>query len=341
MRIYIDESGNFIPDSSPSRVCCVGALAVPECVAPELIGRFCELRATWTSEPEIKGSALSNEQAASALRLMGEYDVLVEMCALDVGQQSIEQAEAFRRGQAESLLAGITPAHNENARRFVNELRDEWLALPHQLMIQMYVLILVLQEVIKVVPNYYAQRLPQELGRFDWVLDPKDVTLTPFETLWKKIVFPVLQAISLDEPWMRVVGGPFDYSAFSRFDMPIPTYVQPHIRNSERNNGTGLDLGRLFRESLSFPDSKVEPGLQLADIAASTFAKAMNGKLPPEVFRLFGRIMVEKPHRQPTVTLMALGDGPRTKVSPYHAWVLGAIRNRAKAMFVPDTPSSL
>ena len=334
MRIYVDESGSFIPDSSPSRVCCVAALAVPECFAPELLRRFTELRATWTSKPELKGSALSDDQAVVALRLLGEYDVVVEICALDVGHQSVEQTESFRQGQARSLLAGLTPKHNANARHFVNQLRKEWLALPHQLMIQMYVLVLLLEEVIKVVPNYYAQRLPLELGHFDWVLDPKDVTLTPFEELWKKIVFPLLQAISLDDPWMSIIGGPFDYSSFSRFNMPIPKYIQPHVRNRERNDGTGLDLGKLFRESLAFPDSQTEPGLQLADIAASTFTKAMNSKLPPEVFRLFGRVMVEKAHRQPTVRLVALGDGPRIKTGEYHTYVLNAIRHRAKRVFV-------
>jgi hypothetical protein len=41
-----------------------------------------------------------------------------------------------------------------------HELREEWLGLPPQLMVQMYVLVLTLEEVIKVAPNYYAQRLP-------------------------------------------------------------------------------------------------------------------------------------------------------------------------------------
>jgi len=71
-----------------------------------------------------------------------------------------------------------------------------------------------------------------------------------------------------------------------------------------------------------------------ADIVASAFTKAINGKLPPEVFRLLGRIMVAKPHRQPTVRLIVLGAGPQIEVGKYRTYVLGAIRNRAKSMFV-------
>lgn len=334
MRIYIDESGSFIPEAAPSRVSCEAALVVPECFAPELLGRFVALRSTWTDEPEIKGSSLSDEQTAAALRLLGEYDVLVEIGSLDVGHNPVEQIEKFRQGQAKAILAGLTPQHNENSRRWANELRDEWLRLSPQLMVQVYVLVLTLEDVIKVVPNYYAQRLPNELGRFDWILDPKDIRPTPFEELWRKAVCPFLQSISIAEPIMQVDGGPFDYSAFSHFDMPIPEYLQPHIGENSRSDGKGLDLAKLFRESVSFPDSRDEPGLQLADIVASAFTKAMNSKLPPEVFRLFGRIMVEKPYRQPTVRLIAFGEGPRIEVGKYHTYVLGAIRNRAKSMFV-------
>jgi hypothetical protein len=39
----------------------------------------------------------------------------------------------------------------------------------------------------------------------------------------------------------------------------------------------------VVRESVTFPDSKDAPGLQLVDIVASAFTKAMNGKLPAPV----------------------------------------------------------
>jgi len=334
MRIYIDESGSFIPGAAPSRVCCEAALAIPEVFATELLDRFVKLRSTWTAEPEIKGSSLSDKQTADALTLLGEYDVLVEIGSLDVGHHSAAQIEKFRQDQAAGIMAGITPEHKDNARQWATQLKDEWLALPHQLMTQLYVLVLTLEEVIKHVPNYYAQRLPKELGRFDWVLDPKNVKPTPFEEVWRKLVSPLLQRISIDTPWMRVDGGPFDYSAFSRFDRPIPEYLLPHFKARIPGDDQGLDLTQLLHESLAFPDSKGEPGLQLADIVASAYTKAMNGKLPPEVFRLFGRVMVEKPHHEPTVRLIALGQGPDIKAAEYHTYVLQAILNRAKKMFV-------
>ena len=90
----------------------------------------------------------------------------------------------------------------------------------------------------------------------------------------------------------------------------------------------------LLRESVAFPDSKDEPGLQLADIAASAFTKAMNGKLPPTVWRLLGPLMFEKPHRAPTARLVAFGPGGDILVGNYHSYILRALRNRAKKMFI-------
>ncbi len=334
MRIYVDESGNFQPDGAASRFCCEVALAIPERFAPELVDRFVALRKVWTNEPELKGSALSDDQMTAALKLLGEYDVMVEIGALDIGVHSSAHIKKFQHGQADGIMNGITPEHKDNARQWARQLRDEWMALSPQLMTQLYVLVLTLEAVIQDVPNYYAQRMPEELGRFDWILDPKDINPTPFEQCWQKIVFPLLQSISIETPWARVIGGPFDYSAFARFEMDIPDYLLLHLKSKLPEDGKGLNLAKLFRESLAFPDSKGEPGLQLADIVASAFTKAMNGKLPPEVWRLLGPIMVQKRKGNPPVRLVALGDGPDVALSRYQNYVANTLRNRSKRFLV-------
>jgi len=101
-------------------------------------------------------------------------------------------------------------------------------------------------------------------------------------------------------------------------------------------NPTGLDLNLLLRESVAFPDSRDTAGLQIVDALASTFTKAMNGKLAPEVWRPLAKLMVEKPGHAPTARLVALGHGRREIMSDYHSYVLNALRNRAKKMFPPE-----
>ncbi len=98
MRVYIDESGNFQPDAAASRFCCEAALAIPESFAAELLDRFVALRKEWTNEPEIKGSALSDAQTIAALRLLGEYDVMVEVGTADKAAALFEHFRPLKVG---------------------------------------------------------------------------------------------------------------------------------------------------------------------------------------------------------------------------------------------------
>ena len=60
----------------------------------------------------------------------------------------------------------------------------------------------------------------------------------------------------------------------------------------------------------------------------------MNGKLPPEAFRLLGPIIAHKEKGEPPVRLVALGEGPKVALSKYHNYVIGAIKNRTKRFLV-------
>jgi hypothetical protein len=186
-----------------------------------------------------------------------------------------------------------------------------------------------IEDVIRWVPNHYAQHLPGEPGRWDWIIDPKDIRATRYETVWPQIVCPIVQSASHRAPFMRIAE--LDYSAFERFQRDIPDTVHPDLRGfSPSGDGRATDLNLLMRESVAFPDSRDEPGLQLVDIVAGTFTKAMNQILDARVWRLLGPLMVEPPQGEPAARMAVLGDGPRIAVSDYHQYVLQALTNRAK-----------
>ena len=191
MCIFIDESGNFIVGRGKSRTCCVAALVVPETVESALVEEFRGLKSVWSNAPEIKGSVLSDEQMSSVLTSLGRYDVVVVATAFDVGYQPVEQLEAFRQGQAQAFVNGLTPQHSQQAHRWARELRNGWLELPLQLMAQMLHTAADDRGCDPPCANYYAQRLPIELSRFGWVIDPKDLTPTRYEKLWERIVCPI------------------------------------------------------------------------------------------------------------------------------------------------------
>ncbi len=201
--------------------------------------------------------------------------------------------------------------------------------LAPQLVIQVYALMLLMEAVVRVVPNYYAQRIPAELGRWDWIIDPKDARPTRFEEVWRKTLLPLLQSRSLENPMARVEG--FDYSAFDRFRKSPPDYLKPFVPAKSARTKP-INLGKLFNESVAFPDSRSEPGLQLVDIVASAFTKAMNGKLPEPVWSRLGALTVQKPDSAPTVGLVVLGDGAELVLEGYQRRVINTIRWHAKPM---------
>ena len=103
-------------------------------------------------------------------------------------------------------------------------------------------------------------------------------------------------------------------------------------------DGKAINLNLLMRESVTFPDSRDEPGLQLVDIVAGTFTKAMNGSLAAPVWRLLGPMMLQRPAKEPVARLAALGSGPSLRALPYHEYVLSALTNRCKKMFRTEDP---
>ena len=337
MRIYVDESGGFIPGIATSRVSCIVALAIAEKDAEALLGRYSELRATWTTAPEVKGSSLTDDQTLEALSIVAAFDVVAKIVALDMRFQSVDQIAGFQNGQGDAFISGLTEAHSAASRDWAQNARADWRSLPPQLAVQMYAMFLTLEEVLRDVPNYYAQRLPNELGRFDWCIDPKDVTTARYDELWQRLVCPVLQKMSIEQPAARVEG--FDYSAFDRFEKPLPPYLHTVLPARPGARSTSPDLKMILSESVSFPDSRSEIGLQLADIVASALTKAMNGKLSEQVWPVLGSLMIQRPRDEPPVRFVALGPreaGPTEllRATPHHRDVLTTLRLFCKPMLV-------
>src|SRR6266571_3330692 len=138
MRIFVDESGTFRPGGRKGDVSCVTLLVIPESAAVPLLQDFVALRSEWSSEPEIKGSSLSDAQAIAALQLLGRYDIVAEISIVDGGAHKLKQIREFSEDTAKSMIAGLSPKHNQIAVRFAHALRDEWLLLSEQLAVQMY-----------------------------------------------------------------------------------------------------------------------------------------------------------------------------------------------------------
>ena len=217
MRIYIDEGGTFqVPIGKDHLFSIVAALIIPACKETDLFYQFLRLRDAWGNQAiEIKGRELGETQIAHVIDLLISFDVLFEFQLIDMGGHTTPQLEEFRAAQAKTVADSVTADHQPTMIDEMKQLSHAILDTPLQLFVQAFLTIKLIGRVFETATMYYCQRLPDELGRFDWVIDRKDRDVTPMEKLWTSLIVPVGIATSLKKPFTRLKGG--DYSHMERF----------------------------------------------------------------------------------------------------------------------------
>jgi hypothetical protein len=339
MHVYIDESGSFITPATPKpKVSCVAALVVPSSKNDELLRDFAQIRSKWgVGTSEVKGSALDEPKIAEVISLLKDYDVIVDICAIDVGSHTEQQVATFKRLQADKLTESLTSRHQPTMVEDVNRHRDYLLRMSNQLFVQAFCVILLIDRVIETATLYYSQRIPQELGAFNWVVDAKDIKITKSEQWWSLMMLPFVETMSINKPMMILDGG--DYSHFERFSKTLDGVPEHHKDAFDVADAPfeADDLKMILQESFKFADSRKDDGLQLVDIVAGTFTRAMNGNLRKEGWENLGALIVRR--RSQSVRMITLNVNPpaRGEVTVqrnFHGYVVEQIEKRTKSMLV-------
>jgi hypothetical protein len=345
MHIFIDESGSFLTlnDERP-HVCCVAALVVPSSRVDAVFSEFSALRRTWPEgQREVKGSRLGEAEVAQSIELAVRHDALLKICAVDSGRHTDDQVAIARKNQADKLRAAVSVNHHPNLVRQIHEMAAKWEQLPNQLAIQLYSTVHVVGQVLHHAPTYFAQRIPAELGSFEWILDRKDINQTPYETLWKQMVCPFLQATSLEDPFARIEG--FDYSHMDRFRVSLDRFPHPQaeierskesVRAKGRTADDGIDIVKLVRDNTSFEDSQAHPGLQLVDILGNAFTRAMNDRLRRDGWGNLGRLMIGLRDKLPVsfVEIAMPSESHPTVLTDRQIRIMNVIEGKTKSMLV-------
>jgi hypothetical protein len=337
MHIYIDESGSFvIPPTGGSKICAVAALVIPTSRHDQLLNEFIQLRNGWAIlADEIKGSALDEAKVAEVISLLQKYEVLVEICAIDVGKQTEEQLTTYKQLVADKLIENLTPQHLPHVVDDVNQRREYLLKMSNQLFIQTLCVMQTISRVIEMATIYYSQRIPQELSEFHWTVDAKDVRITQTEQWWSLMMLPFMEAESISRPMMVLEEG--DYSHFQRF-----VKILDHV--PERNKDILCeadapfevnDVKMIMQENFVFADSNKNAGLQLVDIVASAFTRAMNGNLQQEGWEDLGTLIIRrKPHGVRFISLNPDQSLQGTTVTErnYQGYVMAQIDRKTKSI---------
>jgi Protein of unknown function (DUF3800) len=335
VNIFIDESGTFQPvgEERPHLISNVTALIVPESFAGTLFRKFRKTTRPWRNGArEIKGRELDEQQAATILRLVQRFDVLVISVCVDMGLHLDSDIDAHKNHQADKYLASLTEEASPFMRNEIGELAERVRALPNQLYVQAIALIELASHVLQLGTLYYVQRIPGALGAFRWRLDAKNQKLTEYERLWSQIVFPHLQTLSLTQPLGQMAGA--NYSAFARFEKTLPAppeYIRKHKPDLPAPFNY-IDMNALLKD-LKFSDSAHLTGLQIVDVVASVIRRACNGTLQRSGWKGVGRLMPVGERGKHSIHFASLKELPGRHTVPYFDFVTECDRE-AKPMVV-------
>jgi hypothetical protein len=329
--IYLDESGNFVPsDSTESRISCVAALVIPGRIRDKVFKDFRTIKSSWGYvETEIKGSKLKEREIDEVIRFLSDYDVIADICCIDVGMHSLDQIERFKKIQADKITESLTPEHQPSMIEELNRYKKIVLELPNQLLIQATVTIELIKQLLETATIYCSLHIPEELSSFAWVVDAKNTSITKYEEYWSTLISPFLSATT---NLLKAEEG--DYSHFTRFTRALDSMPPPKQVVQPPPDPRGyVDIGMVMRD-INFNDSREDDGIQLADIVASAFSRAMNGTLAKEGWVNLGSIFIYRGAR--TIMLITLQDGvtPIPDGPPYdfNVEVIREIKKKAKTL---------
>lgn len=340
MKIFIDESGAFIPSpDKPQGVSVVGALIIPTCKYEKVCKWFNEISAGWPRDKgEVKGRLLNETHISQIVPFLKRCDVIYYAVAIDVNPITDDDATNYRMTQAQKLPMTLTPTHHPNVHQWVNDAAARLKRIGNQLYLQSLAMNSLVSDVIKFSTIYYCQRKPSELASFDWFIDAKQPDRkTEYEDLWHKLVMPILQTESLfGEPYYSLIGGDYRYFEKHFLHEDMPEYIFEHLpperrKNYEDKKRQGLDvrpmdIGAIMRRNCNFDVSHNHCGLVLADILTNAIRRAFMGNLGSEGWLPIGELMI--PKKGQSIHLITISDrGERVMPDTIRQVVMQAGKN--------------
>ena len=316
MHIFIDESGSFSGDQKGA-LAAVGALAIPDKALPRIERKYASIRRALPKVGgEVKGRLLSEPQVAKVVSFLVRNHAVFETTAIDVGAHTQRGVTVYKDELARMIEARL-PRFNEQTRPEVQKTADQIRATSVPLFLQATTTFDVIQNVIKHVPLYFAQRQPEELGSFTWVVDGKEPSkVTDWEKWWPWHATGALAVRSITDPRPTLKGA--DYSFFDSY-------------NGSDGKEVGTDL-KVLMADLRF-SSRPEPGLELVDILVNAVRRAMAGNLGRAGWRDIRRLMIHR--REHYIGLLLLENASTEPTDPGYADVVRHFAQEGRSMLSP------
>lgn len=315
LKIYIDESGSFVPaeDQGSWSVTAALTMAAPDERRCKKAITKLKVKSGAKHSEEIKLKDVSEKYYLEFLAELRKTECSLFAVAIDVAAQTAEQVEVHREGQAlkieESIDKMIHPEGADSVRKLAAQVRS----LSPQLHLQLVCQIELMADIVQKSILYYVQRSPRHLNGFRWRIDEKSGAHANFEKTFRTLVPPLLQSKSLEKPHAHVTD--FDYLAMNDFvyaEGTEPTYLEEHYDIDAETTGS-LNIGKIVWDDFEFVDSKKEIGVQVVDLLASGLRRVLKGGFTEAnenaVSAALGSLMIQSEGGEYPMSLIMLTEG--------------------------------
>ena len=294
MIIAIDESGSFVSANTRNSWCVVAAYVFSERIKSRSSAALKKLkRATGVSEQqEIKLKHVSEENYFQFLFELSKLNGVLFAVATDSHLNTNEILIEHRTVQANKIRENVPRMIYEEGKKAITTLSDELESLSPQLYAQLQCQIVLFNDILHRAILYYVQRDPYTLRKYKWRIDQKNITKTTYEHAVEKVACPILQTISFREPMIFLKEA--DYSHMDPFiysEDEVPGYLEEAYGKKLED---GVNLGKMIRDDMDFPNSKLDLSVQIADLLAAGIRKCLRSEFTNNALasRMLGRLML-------------------------------------------------
>jgi len=289
MMVFIDEGGHFTENAGTSVLC---ALSIPSAAVDKLRHELTVFTRNWPrKDSELKGGLVTPLKLAALVGVLYRHDALLHCIACDVSRDDQGAISRHKQRQAEGITKHLPDDYAPAVKAEILGLRKTVEQLPNQLYVQYVLLSDLVMQAAEQSAMYFAQRTPEELGQYDWVMDAKDPKrITTAEKWWKDTIGPLGESRSRQRPFMKVDDPNFDYRHFiQNFEFEKDLWWPDRPRERIR----GIDIKKLITDRVTFPDSRSDILLQAVDVLANFMRRVLIGEIADEdVFRYLGRLQL-------------------------------------------------
>ncbi|WP_044617951.1 DUF3800 domain-containing protein [Gynuella sunshinyii] len=314
MIIAIDESGSFVSSNTTNSWCVVAAYVFSERIKSRSFAALKKLkRANGVYDyEEIKLKNVTERNYFQFLIDLSKLNGVLFAVATDSHINTNDALIEHRTVQANKIRENVPRMIYEEGKKGITILADEIESLSPQLYAQLQCQIALFGDIFHRAILYYVQRDPYTLRKYKWRIDQKNTTKSVYEKSFEKVICPILQSISFSEPMIFLEGADYNHmNPFIYSDGEVPEYIEEAYG---KKLSSGVNIGKMIRDDIDFPNSKLDMSVQIADLLAAGIRRCLRLEFSDNSMasKLLGRLMLGNIKGKYPIQFVGFGKGEET-----------------------------